>query len=132
MEAEPLPRGHKVLPLPSAPPACGRRKGTRGEVSVKSRCRTRLRIRLKVKNSRGIFKVCCTVHKGHKRPKRGCYQRCEHPVAYPSALMAAVLPPVLGPVMVTTRVRRSMRMSIGTGSIPVPLIPLCVTIGPMA
>eukprot|EP00976_Prorocentrum_cordatum_P067532 1178782-Prorocentrum_minimum.AAC.2 len=30
-----------------------------------------LRTRLKVKNPRGIvFKVCCTVHEGHKRPKR--------------------------------------------------------------
>eukprot|EP00976_Prorocentrum_cordatum_P035450 720749-Prorocentrum_minimum.AAC.1 len=27
--------------------------------------------RLRVKNTRDIFKVCCTVHEGHKRPKRG-------------------------------------------------------------
>eukprot|EP00976_Prorocentrum_cordatum_P088602 1187388-Prorocentrum_minimum.AAC.2 len=38
-----------------------------------------LRTRLKVKNTRGIFRVCCTVHEGHKHPTRGCYQRCERP-----------------------------------------------------
>eukprot|EP00959_Pyramimonas_sp_CCMP1952_P050291 1051072-Pyramimonas_sp.AAC.2 len=30
-----------------------------------------LRARPKVKNTRGIFKVCCTVHEGCNRPKRG-------------------------------------------------------------
>eukprot|EP00976_Prorocentrum_cordatum_P032180 654317-Prorocentrum_minimum.AAC.1 len=29
-----------------------------------------LRTRLKVKNTGGIFKGCCKVHEGHKRPKR--------------------------------------------------------------
>eukprot|EP00976_Prorocentrum_cordatum_P035006 711932-Prorocentrum_minimum.AAC.1 len=43
-----------------------------------------LTTRLKVKNTRGTFKACCRVHEGHKRPKRGCYQRCKRP-GFPGA-----------------------------------------------
>eukprot|EP00959_Pyramimonas_sp_CCMP1952_P083527 1746277-Pyramimonas_sp.AAC.1 len=45
-------------------------EGSGGDLTVKSRRRASLRTRLKVKNTGGIFKVCCTVHEGHKRPKR--------------------------------------------------------------
>eukprot|EP00976_Prorocentrum_cordatum_P019340 392233-Prorocentrum_minimum.AAC.1 len=45
--------------------------------SVDAECS--LGTRLKAKNTRGVFKVCCTVREGHKRPTRGCYRRCEHP-----------------------------------------------------
>eukprot|EP00959_Pyramimonas_sp_CCMP1952_P307845 6442934-Pyramimonas_sp.AAC.2 len=50
-----------------------------------------------VKNTGGIFKVCCTVHEGHQRPKRGCYRRCEHP-GFPGAkLRVHVLVPWTNP-----------------------------------
>eukprot|EP00976_Prorocentrum_cordatum_P110801 1195265-Prorocentrum_minimum.AAC.3 len=48
--------------------------------SVDAECS--LGTRLKAKNIRGVFKVC--LHEGHRRHKRGCSQRCEHP-GFPGA-----------------------------------------------
>ena len=48
------------------------RRGVGGDLTVKCRRRVSPRNRDdEVKNTRGIFKVRCTVHKGHRRPKRG-------------------------------------------------------------
>eukprot|EP00976_Prorocentrum_cordatum_P085931 1186294-Prorocentrum_minimum.AAC.2 len=41
-------------------------RGSIGQVSMP----VSLRTRLKVKNARGILKVCCTVREGRERPKR--------------------------------------------------------------
>eukprot|EP00976_Prorocentrum_cordatum_P019723 399938-Prorocentrum_minimum.AAC.1 len=49
----------------------GGQGGSGGILTVKSGRQARLRTRLKVKNTRGVFKGCCTVLEGHKRPKRG-------------------------------------------------------------
>eukprot|EP00976_Prorocentrum_cordatum_P017859 360606-Prorocentrum_minimum.AAC.2 len=65
--AEPLVRQNRPVPLLVG----GRREGRRGSEGVRGGRRgsigqvktpARLRTRLKVKNTRGIFKVCCTVH----------------------------------------------------------------------
>eukprot|EP00959_Pyramimonas_sp_CCMP1952_P102141 2136558-Pyramimonas_sp.AAC.1 len=44
-------------------------RGDRGEVSVECRRQARLRTRLNVKNTRSIFKVCCTLDDQRRRPR---------------------------------------------------------------
>eukprot|EP00959_Pyramimonas_sp_CCMP1952_P314771 6589230-Pyramimonas_sp.AAC.1 len=64
-------------------PSCSVRRAVSG--GSEGICRSSLDARRpwnrddKVKNTGGIYRVCCTVHEGHKRPKCGCNQRCEHP-----------------------------------------------------
>eukprot|EP00959_Pyramimonas_sp_CCMP1952_P436455 9139310-Pyramimonas_sp.AAC.1 len=44
-------------------------RGRGGDLSVKSRHQARLRTRLKAKNTRGIFRVCCTSFEQGRRPR---------------------------------------------------------------
>eukprot|EP00976_Prorocentrum_cordatum_P012742 254607-Prorocentrum_minimum.AAC.1 len=49
----------------------GSRGGLEGKHQSSVVTRVSLRTRQKVKSTRSILKVCCTVHEGYKRPKRG-------------------------------------------------------------
>eukprot|EP00959_Pyramimonas_sp_CCMP1952_P472254 9499750-Pyramimonas_sp.AAC.1 len=75
----------------------GVRGGSRGRNRSSVASLVSLRTRLKVKITRGIFKVCRTVHEGHKRPKRWSYHRCEHPGLPGASSVCNVLVPWTNP-----------------------------------